>query len=89
VVVLQDNRFEDTASVTVCPLTTDPTDVPLVRPVVVPTDENGLVAPCRIMVDKITTIPRSRLGAKVGRLDGAAMTAVERAMFVFLGLAGG
>jgi mRNA interferase MazF len=61
-----------TDSVTVCTFTTDPTDAPLFRLRIEPDEVNGLRAPCSLMVDKITTVPRSRLGEHVGRLsDGA------------------
>lgn len=88
VVVLQDDRFEHTVSITICPLTTNPTDVPLLGPSVSPTDGNGLKSPCRLMVDKITTIPRARLGIRIGRLDDQDIADLNRAVLVFLGLAG-
>ena len=86
VVILQDDRFEYTASITICPLTTNPADVPLVRPTVSPTNSNGLTSPCRLMVDKITTIPRDKLGVRIGRLDARDVSNLNRAVFVFLGL---
>ena len=88
VVVLQDDRFENTASITVCPLTTNPVDVPLLRPSVSPTDGNGLKSPCRLMADRITTMPRVRLGKRIGRLDDSDIAMLDRAVLVFLGLAG-
>jgi mRNA interferase MazF len=88
VVVLQDDRFEDTASITICPLTTNPADAPLLRPRVVPTDRNGLKSPCRLMVDKVTTLPRTKLGNRIGRLDDPDISRLDRAVLVFLGLAG-
>jgi mRNA interferase MazF len=39
------------------------------------------------MVDKITTIPRSKLGERVGVLAGIDMIRLNRAIVVFLGLA--
>ena len=87
-VVLQDDCFEYTASITVCPLTTNPADAPLFRPSVSPTDGNGLKSPCRLMVDKITTMPRAKLGIRIGRLDPLDISKLDRSMFVFLGLAG-
>jgi len=68
-VVLQDDRFDAMQSVTLCPLTTDPTDAPLLRLPIEPSDENGLRAASRVMVDKITTVRRARLGRRVGRLS--------------------
>ena len=57
VVILQDDRFDMTGSVTVCAFTTDPTDAPLFRLPIEPSEDNGLRAVCRLMVDKITTLP--------------------------------
>ena len=86
-VVLQDDRFDKTDSVTICAFTTDPTDAPLFRLLVEPTESNGLRAPCRLMVDKITTVPKTRLGVRVGRLADEDMVRLNRAVLVFLGIA--
>jgi len=40
------------------------------------------------MVDKVTTIPRSKLGDRVGRLADDDMVRLRRAVMVFSGLAG-
>lgn len=88
VVILQDDRFAHTASVTVCPLTTNPLDVSLVRPAVAPSDGNGLKLRSRMMVDKIVTLPKTKTGQRIGRLDTADVLALDRAVLVFLGLAG-
>jgi mRNA interferase MazF len=40
------------------------------------------------MVDKISTFPRARLGIRIGRLDDLDIAVLERAVLVFLGLAG-
>ena len=87
VVIVQDDRFDMTTSITVCAFTTDPTDAPLLRLPVEPTAANGLRAPCRLMVDKITTVPKTKLGSRLGSLDAEAMPRLNRAMLVFLGLA--
>lgn len=63
VVIVQDDRFDATASVTVCPFTTNPVDAPLARIPVEPSDGNGLDQPSSMMVDKLTTVPRSGLGS--------------------------
>jgi mRNA interferase MazF len=86
-VIIQDDRF-DTDSVTVCPLTTDPTDAPLFRLPVEAGKRNGLDAVSRIMVDKVITVRRTKLGAKIGALDDATMVRLNRALVVFLGIAG-
>lgn len=89
VVIVQDDRFDATASVTICAFTTDPTDAPLFRLSVEPSEQNGLRGPCRLMVDKITTVPRTKIGSRVGRLDDEDVLRLNRAIVVFLGLAGG
>ncbi len=88
VVIVQDDRFDATDSVTVCAFTSDPTDAPLLRLTVTPDDLNGLREVSRLMVDKLTTVPRSKLGQQVGRLSDEDMVRLGRALLVFLGLAG-
>ena len=86
-VVIQDDHFDATRSVTLCAFTTDPTDAPLFRIAVEPTPENGLVAESRLMVDKITTVPKSKLGTSIGRLSDEDLVRLNQAILVFLGLA--
>ena len=86
-VILQDDRFDKTESITICAFTTDPTDAPLFRLAVEPSTSNGLRAVCRLMVDKITTVPKSRIGARVGRLSDEDIVRLNRAVLVFLGVA--
>jgi mRNA interferase MazF len=88
VVIIQDDRFDATASITVCAFTTDTTDAPLFRLHVLPDDTNGIRDASRLMVDKITTIPKAKLGERVGRLSDEDMVRLDRAIVVFLGLAG-
>jgi mRNA-degrading endonuclease toxin of MazEF toxin-antitoxin module len=68
VVIIQDDRFDATDSVAVCAFTTDPTEAPLIRLPIVPDEQNGLREASSLMVDKITTLPRSKLGEQIGRL---------------------
>lgn len=88
VVIVQDNRFDATQSVTVCAFTTDPTDAPLFRIAVEPSGDNGLAALSRLMADKITTVPKQKLGTRVGRLGSEDVVRLNRAILIFLGLAG-
>lgn len=87
VVIVQDDLFDATASVTVCAFTTDPTDAPLFRIPIDADDTTGIRQPSRLMVDKITTVPRSKLSERVGRLSDDDMTRLGRSIAVFLGLA--
>ena len=88
VAIVQDDRFDATDSVTVCAFTTDSTDAPLFRLPIEPNEVNGLHESCSLMVDKITTVPRSKLGERVGRLNDEEMVRLGRAVLVFLGLVG-
>lgn len=87
-VIVQDDRFDVTASVTICAFTSDPTDAPLFRLTVEPSAENGLTQALRLMVDKMTTISKSKLGTRIGRISDEDIVRLNRAILVFLGLAG-
>ena len=87
VLIIQNDLFDETASVTVCPMTTDTVDVPLLRIPLEPDSANGLSVPSRIMVDKVTTMPKAKLGERIGRVSDTDMVALSRGLFVFLGLA--
>jgi mRNA interferase MazF len=58
-VIVQDDRFDATASITACAFTADPTDAPLFRIPIAPNERNGLQASSRLMVDKLTTVPKT------------------------------
>ncbi len=88
VVIVQDDRFDATASVTVCAFTTDPTDAPLIRLLIEADEVTGIRESSRLMVDKVTTIARSKLGEQIGQLNDDDMIRLSRALVVFLGLAG-
>jgi len=88
VVIVQDDHFDATASVTVCAFTTDPIDAPLFRVHIDADEVTGIREPSRLMVDKITTIPRSKLGERIGLLRDDDLVRLSRALVVFLGLAG-
>ncbi len=86
-VIIQDDRFDATASVTICAFTSDPTDAPLFRLPIDTSDRNGLRSISRLMVDKITTVARDKLGERIGHLDDDDIVRLNRAILVFLGLA--
>jgi mRNA interferase MazF len=88
VVIVQDDRFDATASVTVCAFTTDPTDAPLLRLLIEADEVTGIRESSRLMIDKVTTIPRSKLGERVGQLSDDDVIRLSRALVVILGLAG-
>jgi len=86
-VIVQENSFDATLSVTICAFTTDPTEAPLFRIPVEPSEQNGLQQKSSLMVDKLTTVARDKLGKRIGHIDDETMIRLNRAMVVFLGLA--
>lgn len=83
--ILQDDRFDATDSLTVCPLTTTVVDAPLLRVPVPANERTGLSHDSYLMVDKVTTVRRSNARAVLGRLEGTALLEFERRLLVFLG----
>ncbi|HET7036495.1 MAG TPA: type II toxin-antitoxin system PemK/MazF family toxin [Thermomicrobiaceae bacterium] len=69
------------------PFTTNPIEAPLVRIPIVPSDDNGLDQPSSLMIDKITTMPKSGLGQRLGRLHDDELVQLNRSLMVLLGLA--
>jgi mRNA interferase MazF len=86
-VIVQEDRFDGTNSITLCVFTTDATDAPLFRLLIEPHSGNGLKQPSRLMIDKVTTVPKTRLGKRIGNLSDEDVIRVNRALTVFLGLA--
>jgi len=86
--IIQDDLFAESESVTLLPLTSHLlADAPLLRLTIDPGQLNGLGRVSQIMVDKLTTVRRTNLGHRVGRIDSETMVAVEQSLAVFLGLA--
>jgi mRNA interferase MazF len=86
-VVVQSDLFNEThPSVTLVPLTSTIVDAPLVRLTVDPGRENGLSRVSQVMVDKVLTLPREKIGETIGHLDEAVMIRVTRALAMWLGV---
>lgn len=85
--VIQSDLFLDTGSVTILPLTSHLIDAPIIRILIEPTENNGLTKAFHIMVDKLYTTPREKVGNIVGHLDAKIMLEVERSLAVFVGIA--
>jgi mRNA interferase MazF len=85
--IIQDDLFAASESITLLPLTSHLTDAPLLRLTVNPSPLTGLAQNSQIMVDKLTTVRRANLGQRIGRIDSETMVAVEQSLAVFLGLA--
>jgi mRNA interferase MazF len=86
VVIVQNEHFDTLDSVTICGFTSGPTDLPLFRILIEPTALNRLQSPSRIMVDKVLTIRKNRLGYRIGQLSEQDLKRLDRAIATFLGL---
>jgi mRNA interferase MazF len=64
----------------VLPLTSELHDAPLFRIAVPAGKETGLRPASQVMADKATTIPRAKVGPRIGRVSAATMLAVEEAL---------
>ena len=86
--ITQDDRYDATDSVTVCPLTTYHVDAPLIRIELAATELSGLRSNSYAMADKVTTVRRAMLGEAIGQTSDEDLIRIGRAVLVFLGLAG-
>jgi len=86
-IILQSDKFDATPSVTVCPLTTTPVDNVYARFAVAPTEANGLQFTSLAMVDKILTLPKSKVRRRIGRLNADDISRLNQHVVLFLGLA--
>ena len=85
-IIVQDDRFDATKSITVCGLTTTELDAPFGRIRISPTSANGLTHPSWAMVDKIFTVRRTQLGRRVGIVTPDEVLQLNHALMIFLGL---
>ena len=85
--VVQANQFDGLATLTVLPVTSTIIDAPLLRITVDPDERNGLARRSQVMIDKIITVRRDKVGPAFGRAGDELMLAVNRALLVFLGIA--
>jgi mRNA interferase MazF len=87
--VVQSDLVPDTyRTVTLLPITSDIQSAPDVRITLEPTAMNGLRKVSQVMVDKAMTHLRSKLGEVIGALDDENITRINRALALWLGLAG-
>lgn len=85
--VVQSDLFGVHASVTVAPITSTIVDAPLFRITLEPSKANGLRTISQVMVDKLMTVKRERLGQTIGRLDDETLGRIGRALALWLGIA--
>ena len=85
--IVQSDRFDGHATVTVLLVSSTLIDAPLIRVNVTPGPRNGLREPSQIMIDKAMTLRRERIGPAFGEADDQLMLEVSRLLAVFLGIA--
>ena len=84
--IIQADAFDSIPSVTVAPLTSEIYDAPLLRITLPASQSSGLRKPLQVMVDKITTVPRSKIGQRIGSVEASTLRAVNQAIKGFLDL---
>ena len=85
--IVQADRFEDTATVTVPLVSGTLVEAPLLRVTVQPSLRNGLQKRSEVMIDKAMTVRRERIGRTLGQIDSESLIEIERRLAVFLGIA--
>jgi mRNA interferase MazF len=84
--IIQSDLFAEHPSVTILPITSELRNVPLFRVAVSASEKNSLIATSEVMVDKVQTVPREKIGEVFGHLAEEDMLAVSRALAVFMGV---
>lgn len=86
-VIAQSDLFNKTHdSITVCPVTSDLSDAILFRIQLLPTLQNGLKHVSQVMVDKITTVKRDKIGKKIGSITKDQIIKLDEAILLWLDL---
>jgi mRNA interferase MazF len=85
--VIQGDVLDETARVTMLPLTSLLRDAAIYRIDVVPDQMNGLKARSQIAIDHIFNWPRDEIATTVGRLDATTLRQVDQTLATFLGFA--
>lgn len=83
--VVQSDLLTDLESVVLCPVTSDLRNAAF-RVTVEPNPANGLRTLSQVMVDKLSTLPRTKISEPFGRLDEERMKMVDRALLLVVGV---
>lgn len=84
--VIQSDLFSEHPSLVILPVTSELRDTPLFRVTIAPNEINGLSRPSDVMVDKVQTVARDKIGPVFGRLSQEEMLSVNRMLAVFIGV---
>jgi mRNA interferase MazF len=83
--VIQSDLLTELDSVVLCPVTSDLRNAAF-RVTVEPNPANGLRTLSQVMVDKLATLPRTKISEPMGRLDEERMKTVDRALLLVVGV---
>lgn len=86
VLIVQDDALATLHSVVVCPLSSSSEASEPFRIPVEPSEHTGLDVECVVMVDKVSAVPRSKIGPRLGRVDRATLRTVSRGLATVIGL---
>ena len=84
--VIQSDLFSEHPSLVILPVTSELRDTPLFRVTIAPNEINGLSRPSDVMVDKVQTVARDKIGSVFGRLSQEELLSVNRMLAVFIGV---
>ena len=84
--IVQSDLFAEHPSVTILPITSELRNTPLFRVAVSAGEKNNLSITSEVMVDKVQTVSREKIGEVFGHLAEEDMLAVSRALAVFMGV---
>lgn len=85
--ILQSDRFDEHATITILPVTSTIVNAPLFRITIEPNETNGLNKPSQVMVDKTMTVVKEKVGKPFGKIEKNTMLEIERCLAVFFGFA--
>ena len=83
--VVQTDLLDALPTLMLCPISSELRDADF-RVLLQPTPDNGLRLPSQVMVDKVSTLPSSKVGTAFGHLDVESLRKVDRALLLVLGL---
>ncbi len=86
VLIIQSDLFAEHTSVTLLPITSELRGTPLFRIPIKPSESNGLRKLSQVMVDKVQTVPREKLGQAFGHLAEEDLQVINWTLAVFLGV---
>jgi mRNA interferase MazF len=86
VILQRDELLGLFSTILCCPMTTHLIDAPTLRPIIVPSPDNGLQEISQIMVEKLSPLRRDVIRQQIGRLTTGELKRLETALIHITGL---